>query len=131
MQIIDEKSFKILVASENQIFRNTIASRLRIEGFSVEFTEGGFHLLHLLEHDQFNLVIINENMHDMPGHEITSLIRTVHNKSELPIIYIAKNKSEENVIEMIGAGANDFIVQSPNIAPLVERTKKYFTSVKN
>lgn len=131
MQIVDEKSFKILVASENQIFRNTLASRLRIEGFSVEFTEGGFHLLHLLERDSFNLVIINENMHDMPGYEITSLVRTAHSKNELPIIYIAKSKSEENVIEMIGAGANDFIVQSTNFAPVVERVKKYFTAIKN
>lgn len=131
MQIIDEKRFKILVASENQIFRNTLASRLRIEGFSVEFTEGGFHLLHLLERDAFNLVIINENMHDMPGNEIASLIRTNNTKNELPIIYIAKSKSEENVIEMIGAGANDFIVQSTNFAPVVERVKKYFQAIKN
>ncbi len=126
MQIIDEKSFKILVASENQIFRNTLASRLRIEGFSVEFTEGGFHLLHLIEREVFNLIIINENMHDMSGNEISSLIRTTRTKNEMPIIYIAKSKMEENVIEMIGAGANDFIVQSTNFAPVVERVKNTF-----
>jgi DNA-binding response OmpR family regulator len=131
MQIIDEKSFKILVASENQIFRNALASRLRIEGFSVEFTEGGFHLLHLLEREKFNLIILNENLHDMSGYEVNSLIRTAHSKNELPVIYIAKSKSEENVIEMIGAGANDFIVQSTNFGPVVERIKKYFTAMKN
>ena len=129
MQIVDEKSFKILAISENLTYRNNLCAKLRFEGFSVEYADGGFHLLHLLERENefgANLVIIHENMHDMPAHEIISLIRTFKDKTELPIIFISKDKKEEEICDIIFLGANEFLVQATNFAAVVERTKKYF-----
>lgn len=132
MQIVDEKSFKILVATNNLNYRNTLGAKLRFEGFNVEFAEGGFHLLHLLERgSEYNLIIVHENQHDMPAYEVISLIRTQKTKTELPVIYISKTKNDEDVCEMVFVGANEFMQQSSNFAPLMERTRKYFTAVKN
>lgn len=132
MHIVDEKSFKVLLATENQTFRNNLGQKLRFEGFDVEFATGGFHILHLLEYERdYNLIIIHENMHDMPAFEIVSLIRTTRTKLELPIIFISKDQKEETVVEMIQWGANDFVVQSTNLAPIAEKTKKYFQTAKN
>lgn len=132
MQIVDEKSFKILLATENQTFRNNLGQKLRFEGFNVELATGGFHLLHLLEYSRdYNLVILHENMHDMPACEIVSLVRTQKNKADLPIIFISKDQKEETVVEMIQWGANDYVVQSTNLSPITEKTKKYFQSIRN
>jgi DNA-binding response OmpR family regulator len=133
MHVSDEKSFKVLVATENQVYRNNLGAKLRFEGFSVEYAEGGFHLLHLLErNDAYNLIIIHENMSDMSAYEIMSLVRNNFTKAQIPILYISKNKpSEDDVCEMIFVGANELLLQNANFAPLIERIKKYFTLAKN
>jgi DNA-binding response OmpR family regulator len=123
----DEKNFKIIIASENFNFRNILASKLRLEGFIVEFVTGGFHLLHSLEnHKNVDMVILNEDMPDMPSHEVTSMLRTMKSKSELPIVFISKNGSEEEICDLILTGANEYIIQTANFQPIVERALKYF-----
>lgn len=127
MSVIKEPSFKIIIASENLNFRNNLAAKLRFDNFSVEFASGGFHLLHLLETNKdYSLVIVNENMRDMPGFEAISLIRISKTKQELPILYISKNDSEDEVCDLVFIGANEYIVQSTNYSPIIERAKKYF-----
>lgn len=132
MLAIEEKHFKIIIVDENVTFRNNLATRLRMQGFHVEFATGGFHLMHVLEkHWDFNLVILHENMEDMPADEIISLVRIHRNKNELPILFISANTTEEEICEMVLNGANEYIVQPNNFQPIVERAKKYFTLLKN
>lgn len=132
MQAYEEKYFKIIIVAENIQFRNTLASRLRMLGFHVEFANGGFHLLHSLEkHWDFNLIIIHESMNDMPAEEMISLVRIHKNKTELPILFISAENNEEEVCEMVLNGANEYIVQPKTPQPIVERAQKYFTLLKN
>lgn len=127
MSVIKEPSFKILVASEDLNFRNNLAAKLRMDKFEVELAIGGFHLLHLLEtNNDYSLIIINENMKDMPGFEAISLIRITKTKKELPILYVSKNDSEDEVCDLVFMGANEYIVQSTNYSPIIERAKKYY-----
>lgn len=132
MPSYEEKNFKIIIVDENIQFRNTLASRLRMMGFHVEFASGGFHLMHTLEkHWDFNLVIIHENMDDMPAEEMIQLVRIHKTKSELPILFISANSSEEEICEMVLNGANEYIVRPKNPQPIIDRAQKYFTLLKN
>jgi len=132
MQIIDEQSFKIILATENQNYRNNLGAKLRFEGFHVELATGGFHTIHLLERfADVNLLIIHENMHDMSAFEIISLARNIRNKTDFPIIFISKDRNEEEVCEIIFVGANDYIVQSTNFGPITDRVRKYFQTLKS
>lgn len=132
MTIIKAVTFKILVASENINFRNILAGKLRMLGnFEVEFATGGFHLLHLLEHKRdHNMIICNEDMADMPAHEIISMVRQTRTKAELPILFISKNGDEEEICDMIFNGANDYIVQTANYQPILDRAQKYLQQMK-
>ena len=127
MMIIKAPTFKICILSENISFRNILASKLRMENFDVEFADGGFHLLHLIERnkEEFDMIICHENMKDMPSFEIISMIRQSKSKTELPILYIAKTGTEEEICDMVLTGANEYIVQSSNYKPIVERAQKY------
>ena len=125
--IIKGPTFKILMLSENINFRNILAGKLRIENFDVEFATGGFHVLHMIEryNDEINMVIIHEDMSDMAAQEIISLIRHSKSKTSLPILFISKEGSEEDICDTIFIGANDYIVQTTNYKPIVERAQKY------
>ena len=132
MYVSEEKNFKIILVDENTQYRNTLASRLRLQGFHVELVAGGFQLLHILEkHWDYNLVILHENMTDMSAEEMISLIRTQKSKGELPILFISKNENEEDICDMIFNGVNEYIVKSANFQPIVDRAQKYFTLLKN
>ena len=98
-----------------------------MENFDVEFADGGFHLFHLLERhkDEYDMIILNEDMKDMPAFEIIALIRQSKSKAELPILFISKSGSEEEICDMILNGANEYVVQTTNYKPIVERAQKY------
>lgn len=125
--IIKAPTFKICIMSENINFRNILASKLRLENFDVEFADGGFHMLHLLEknRDTFNMIICNEDMKDMPAFETISMIRQTKSKTELPILFISKSGTEEEICDMIFNGANEYIIQTANYRPIIERAQKY------
>lgn len=132
MQITEEKSFKVLIVDENIQFRNSLATCLRLQGFSVEFATGGFHLLHILEwHKDFSLIILHEDMFDMPAEEIIMLVRNTKNSTELPLLYISQNKNEEKICDIILNGANEYIFKTANFQSIVEKAKHYFTLLKN
>lgn len=132
MPTYEEKDFKIIIVDENVQFRNTLASRLRMQGFHVEFASGGFHLMHTLEkHWDFNLIIIHENMDDMPAEEMIQLVRIHKTKTELPILFISASSSEEEICEMVLTGANEYIVKPKNPQPIIDRAQKYFILLKN
>ena len=130
--IIKYDNFKVLLASETINFRNILAGKLRLESFEVEFANGGFHMLHLLEKfSDYKMIIINEDMHDMSALEIIALVRLVKTKQELPILFISKSNNEEDIWNLVLTGANEYIVQSPNFNPILERTNKYFQLFKS
>lgn len=125
--IIKAPTFKICILSENINFRNILAGKLRMENFDVEFADGGFHLLHLLERHRgdYQMIIFNEDMKDMPAFEIITMVRQAKSKAELPILFISKNNDEEEVCDMIINGANEYLIQNSNYKPIVECAQKY------
>lgn len=131
MTIIKGFTFKILVLSENMSFRNILASKLRLDNFDVEFISGGFHLLNYLEKNRdVNMLIFNDDMPDMSAAEIISMVRMTKTKSEMPILFISKNSDEEEICDMIFNGANEYVVQSENFKPILERAHKYMSLIK-
>lgn len=128
MNIIKKHFLNIYILSENLSFRNTLAGKLRMGNFDVEFASGGFHILHILERNLKEpcVIILNEEMHDMPASEIISLIRLQKSKLELPILFISKSIDEEEVCDFILNGANEYIVQTSNYKPIVESVQKYY-----
>lgn len=132
MSTIKTGAFKILITTEAITFRNNLASKLRVDNFDVEFAMSGFHLLHLLENvkEQWNMIIINEDMHDMSAPEMIGLVRLTKSKSELPILFISKNSDEADIREMVLTGANEYVVQTANFNPILERAHKYLQILK-
>lgn len=95
----------ILLVLNNLNERNNLSSRLRTQGFHVECASGGFHALHLIENHPYHLAIIVQNMHDMPGGEIISLLRNAKNQKELPVLFLSKRANADEMMELMALGA--------------------------
>lgn len=101
---------KILLLDEKITRRDQLASRLRMQGFKVELSDGGFHTIHLVEREIFDSCIIFGNMMDMHAIEIMALVRCVRNKEELQIIFCSATKSPDVILASVEAGASEFLV---------------------
>lgn len=137
LQLPDDKPFKeqdfnIVIVDENATYRNQLASRLRMMGFYIEFATGGFHLMHILEKEgkNFHLVIVHNNMSDMSAYEMTGLIRTFKSKSELPILFISRSVSPEDLKELVTFGINDFYQKTNEQHKIAEKVQKFFAARK-
>jgi PleD family two-component response regulator len=121
-----KKAPRVFLATQSLSYRNNLASTLRMQGYDVDLSEGGFHLLHMLEVEKnIDLVIIHEDQADMSAYEIVSLIRVNKSKTELPVIFISRHSKEENIADMLSVETNDYIVHTPAFGPILNAAKKY------
>lgn len=104
---------KIIIVDYKQSRRDVIASRFRLQGgFYVELASGGFQALSQIEKDIYDCAIITGNQPDMSALELIGLMRGVFDKDEMQIIFSTKRIDEQDLIAIMKAGANEFVVES-------------------
>lgn len=89
----------ILIIDEHTGRKTTLSSRLRMQGFTIDVATGGFHGLHLAEKNQYNLVMIIDDMEDMPAYETLGLLRHHHDSASLPVIVLRSQGHELDIEE--------------------------------
>ncbi len=117
---------KIIIMDNQASRRDTLASRLRLQGFVVELSLGGFQTLSLLEEELFDSLIIIERTPDMPVIEIMSLARSLFDKNELQIIYLDRKPKQDEILEYNEHGLNAFLIWHEKIfATLLEKLESF------
>lgn len=125
-----KKKNTLLLVDPNQQRRNNLSTRFRLQGYDVELATSGFHCIHLVEDAKdrqktYSLVLIVENMDDMPGREIIQLTRDINPlKDKYPILYMSSEKDPEEVLEFMNLGVNDFIVLTDNFKAILDKALK-------
>ena len=128
---VNTKITKILVLDEDATRRNNFTSRLRLQEFDTEIGTGGFHALHLLEKENYHVIVIFDDMHDMPGEEIVGLMRSHFAKEKLPILFISKKPDPVAADELFKLGIDDYLPYSPQFfAQVLEKIKLVTSSGK-
>lgn len=126
-----KKENVILIVDQNATRKNNLSSRLRMIGYSTELISSGFQTLSLLEKSRdkkitnYRMVIIIGDSEDMPGREVLLLAREISkDKSKLPILYVARENDPDLIVQIIKEGANDYLVETSNEAPIVNKIQK-------
>lgn len=74
----------------------------------------------LLEESSFDLIILDINL---PGGSGTELCSEIRKRSEMPVIFLTANDTEENMIEGFRCGCDDYIAKPFSVELLGERIK--------
>ena len=112
----------ILVAEDNAINQQIISSYLRKLGHRYEIAENGTEVLRQIEHETYDLILMDVRMPEMSGLEATKHIRAMRNETNLiPIIALSADAMGENVESYFEAGMNDFVAKPINLAQLIEK----------
>ena len=110
---------QILMTDDDRMIRRIVVTKLSGLGYTVEEAEDGQEALERLENGEPPDLLITDQL--MPRLNGLQLIRAVRGnadpgKATLPIIMLTSKNSEQDVIEGLEAGLDDYVIKpfSPN-----------------
>jgi PAS domain S-box-containing protein len=129
-----EQLFKILIVEDDPVNRKAVAMMLDHLGYQYGTGANGIEAIAALEHQPFDIVIMDLQMPLMDGLTATRYIRASIPEERQPfIIALTADAREQAHDEMIAAGANEHLVKpfsSSTLARALERAVGYLASRK-
>jgi DNA-binding NtrC family response regulator len=105
-----EAGQRILIIDDEAAIRESLETLLALEGYTIELAINGEEGLDRIEHNYYDLVLLDLALPGKNGLEILHLIR--ERQPALPVIMITAYGKVDNVVEAIRTGAQNF-VQKP------------------
>jgi len=114
---------EILVVDDDRDVAQSIELALRRRGFLVTIANSGVEALKTLRRYRPDLLILDVLMPGMSGLEVCRRLRADAKLSDLPIIFLTARGQENDRIEGLKAGADDYISKPFNLEELLLRVK--------
>ena len=111
---------KILVVDDDPQLRRVIKAALTKQGYIIGDARSGETALERLRDERYDLVILDRNMPGMGGIEAC---RSMREHSDMGIIMLTVRKTEEEKIEALDAGADDYITKPFSMPELLARIR--------
>lgn len=113
------KKLNILVVEDEIAIRTGLVDVLVFHGYKVDYAEEGYDGLKKAISGRFDLVLLDVMLPGMDGFEICNRVRE-QNKDQ-PIIMLTAKSSDEDIINGLSLGADDYVAKPFSIAQLVLR----------
>lgn len=115
-----DKDFRILVVDDEKNIIDVVKAYLIKEGFEVLTAMDGETALHILSKEDVHLVVLDLMLPKLSGEEVCRRIRAT---SAVPIIMLTAKAEEEERIEGISIGADDYLTKPFSARELVVRIR--------
>lgn len=121
------KNLKILVVDDFSTMRRIVKNLLNELGYQdISEADDGKTALPMLQAGQFDFVITDWNMPDMPGIDLLRAIRADARLQSLPVLMVTAEAQREQIIEAAKAGVNGYIIKPFTGQTLKEKLDKIF-----
>lgn len=122
----------ILLIEDNIINQKTMKMLLEKFGYTVTIASDGLKALDILNNFTFNLILIDCQIPNMDGFEVTKEIRKKEKSSDqhIPIIGVSAHAFESNKIACLQSGMDDFISKPFNIMEFNKIIQKHLSVVE-
>ena len=112
--------FQILVVEDDSPIRNLIATTLKTHNYKYLLAQNGEEaIIQAATHDP-DVVFLDLGLPDMDGVEI---IKKIREWSNMPIIVISARSEDEDKIEALDAGADDYLTKPFSVEELLARLR--------
>lgn len=108
----------ILIVDDEEMIREAVSSYLEKKGFHIYTAENGAQALQIFEKDAISFVILDLMLPDLSGEEICAKIRK---RSRVPIIMLTAKTMEEDILNGLQIGADDYITKPFSLKELYAR----------
>ena len=115
----------ILIVDDSAVIRNSLCFLLESEGYEVQTAATGIEGLDKAQSRQFDLVMADINMPQMPGYELIRKLRELHQYADVPIIIITTEEEAHDKRQGFEAGANLFLIKPTEPQKMVKYVKMF------
>jgi len=112
---------KILVVEDEENIRKVIKKILEINEFEVLEACDGAEAMDIFYNEKIDLVILDWMIPKISGIEVLKMIRE---ESSLPILMLTAKSEEDDEVEGLEVGANDYLKKPFSLKILITRVKK-------
>ncbi|MEK7801350.1 MAG: response regulator, partial [Pseudomonadota bacterium] len=125
-EIFFHHQLNILIVDDNIINQKVVAGFLDKLGLSYATAGTGKDVLDMIEREKFSAILMDLQLPDMSGIEITKHIRenTNDNIASIPVIAFTGNTAQEDVDTCKNVGMNDFATKPISFEKIVELMQK-------
>lgn len=110
----------VLVVDDEPAVRRFLRTALTSKGFEVTEASTGVEAVERIRGDRPQLVILDLGLPDMPGIEVTRMVREW---SRVPIIILSVRDREAEKVQALDAGADDYLTKPFGLAELMARMR--------
>jgi DNA-binding response OmpR family regulator len=113
---------RVLIIEDEQRLAENLANALREgPGYAVDLAEDGEIGLHLARDGVYDLVILDLMLPVMNGIQVLSRIR--RSGEQIPVLVLTAQTGKASVIELLNAGADDYLGKPFDLGELIARVK--------
>ncbi len=106
-----DRPCRVLVADDELVNREILTRMLARNGYASSSVDSGLALLHKLDVESFDLILLDVMMPEMDGFECLRRIRERFPIGELPVIMVTAEVERERIVSAFRAGANDYVTK--------------------
>ncbi|MFW6001530.1 MAG: response regulator transcription factor [Halanaerobium sp.] len=117
-----EKEDKILIAEDDPSISRLIAYKLEKENYEIKVVEEGDKVLDEIKDDAYDALILDLMLPVLDGMQVLKRIR--QEKIKLPVLVLSAKSQEEDVLQGLNAGADDYLTKPFRPDELTLRLKK-------
>ncbi len=110
----------VLIIEDDARIREALSLRLIERGYGVETARAGLPALELVASHDFDLVVLDLGLPDIDGSDALRMIRGL---SQVPVLIATARDDETEIVRMLDAGADDYVVKPFSIDHLVARIR--------
>ncbi len=106
-----KKQYNILIVDDEQLNRQVLENQLSLHNYSFKSVSNGKTALNAIEHEVFDLVLLDVMMPELSGYDVCKIIREEYPANELPVIMLTAKDRTEDLLTGFKSGANDYITK--------------------
>jgi DNA-binding response OmpR family regulator len=113
---------RVLVVEDERRLAENVARALREgAGYAVDIASDGEEGLYLAESGDYNLVMLDLMLPKLDGGEL--LVRYRKHGKSTPVLVLTARDAKENVVQLLNAGADDYVSKPFDLGELMARAK--------
>lgn len=116
---MEHRKLRILVVEDEIAIRSGLVDVLIYHGYDVTTAEEGHAGLKLGQSGRFDLILLDVMLPGIDGYEICNRLR--QQDREQPIIMLTARSSDDDIIQGLSLGADDYVAKPFSVAQLVLR----------
>ncbi len=114
MNLSTLSEISILIVDDEFVNR-TLLERILEKDFAVTTASNGQEAFDLIKNQSFSLILLDINMPIMNGYMFLNQFRKLPEYTDTPVIIISARDSQEDIVEGLRNGANDYITKPYNL----------------